>query len=200
VAEHANVVKEREKSWGRDPENVERMGDPAMRQRNGVTGTSIIQEYALNGVYVNVEGIPADVMIGIEKMQAYLRPRPDSYWGYDKPKWVISRNCPNFIREMKKLRWATYSSDRMAYDTNKQEVVHKKDDHAFDSARYFATTRPDLTPVVDRGGLKERPTTLSYEEMWTKLRNDPEVVFADDKDPEFQTSWDTSVEYGEFHV
>jgi hypothetical protein len=45
---------------------------------------------------------------------------------------------------MKKLRWGSYSSDKMAYDMNKQEVVHKKDDHAFDSARYFATTRPDL--------------------------------------------------------
>jgi len=146
VSEHAQIVKQRELSWGFKPDSVERMGDPAMRQRNGITGTSIIQEYALHGVYVNVEGIPHDVMIGIEKMQAYMRFRDDTRWGKNRPKWVVGRNCPNLIREMKKLRWATYSSDKMAYSMNKQEVIHKKDDHAADSVRYFATTRPDLTP------------------------------------------------------
>lgn len=200
VAEHANVVKEREKSWGRKPDDIERMGDPAMRQRNGVTGTSIIQEYALNGVYINVEGIPHDVMIGIEKMQAYFRPRKDSYWGEGRPKWVISRNCPNFIREMKKLRWGSYSSDKMAYEMNKQEVVHKKDDHAFDSARYFATTRPDLKPDSGVSATKDRPTTLSYEEMWLKLREDPSVEFADDRtDAEDGPLWITKIDYGEYY-
>jgi len=181
VSEHAQLVKQRELSWGRKPESVERMGDPAMRQRNGVTGTSIIQEYALHGVYVNVEGIPHDVMVGIEKMQAYLRRRNDTRWGPDRPKWVISRNCANFIREMKKLRWSSYSSDKMAYEMNKQEVVHKKDDHAFDSARYFATTRPDLKPVADVKSDAEPPTTLSYEELLLKMREDPNVEFAEDR-------------------
>ena len=181
VSEHAQVVKQRELSWGKKPDDVERMGDPAMRQRNGVTGTSIIQEYALHGVYVNVEGIPHDVMVGIEKMQSYFRLRDDSRWGTNRPKWVISRNCPNLIRELKKLRWASYSSDKMAYEMNKQEVVHKKDDHAFDSARYFATTRPDLKPVMDTDGVKDAPTTLSYEELLLKMREDPTVEFAEDK-------------------
>jgi hypothetical protein len=80
---------------------------------------------------------------------------------------------------------------------NKHEVVHKKDDHAFDSARYFATTRPDLTPFVDKLVSKDTPTTLSYEEMWTKLRDDPTVEFADDLQDD--TSWETSIEYGEFY-
>jgi len=146
-----------------------------------VTGTSIIQEYALHGLYVNVEGIPHDVMVGIEKMQAYMRLRGDTRWGKNRPKWVVSRNCPNFIREMKKLRWSSYSSDKMAYEMNKQEVVHKKDDHAFDSARYFATTRPDLTPYVDASGSEEAPTTLRYEELLLKMREDPNVEFAEDK-------------------
>jgi hypothetical protein len=181
VSEHSQVVKQRELSWGRKPDSIERMGDPAMRQRNGVTGTSIIQEYALHGLYVNVEGIPHDVMVGIEKMQAYMRLRDDTRWGKNRPKWVVSRNCPNFIREMKKLRWSSYSSDKMAYEMNKQEVVHKKDDHAFDSARYFATTRPDLTPYMDAGGSEEAPTTLRYEELLLKMREDPNVEFAEDK-------------------
>ena len=157
------------------------MGDPAMRQRNGVTGTSIIQEYALHRLYVNVEGIPHDVMVGIEKMQAYFRRRNDTRWGPDRPKWVISRNCANFIRELKKLRWGSYASDKMAYDTNKQEVVHKKDDHAFDSARYFATTRPDLKPIEGVEGVKDAPTTLRYEELLLKMREDPSVEFVEDR-------------------
>ena len=198
VQEHANVVKEREKSWGRDPEDIERMGDPAMKQRSGITGTSIIQEYSLNGVYINVEGIPHDVMVGIEKMQAYFRRRKSTRWGQDRPMWVISRNCPNFIRELKKLRWGTYSSDKMAYEMNKQEVVHKKDDHAFDSARYFATTRPDLKPDGSDLTTKDGPTTLSYEEMWLKLREDPDVQFAADAaNTEDGPLWTTSIEYGD---
>ena len=95
--------------------------------------------------------------------------------------WVISRNCPNFIREMKKLRWGTYSSDKMAYEMNKQEVVHKKDDHAFDSARYFATTRPDLKPLSQDKGDEKEPTTLRYEELLLKMREDPNVEFAEDR-------------------
>jgi hypothetical protein len=82
---------------------------------------------------------------------------------------------------MKKLRWGAYSSDKMAYDMNKQEVVHKKDDHAFDSARYFATTRPDLTPIADVKGDAEPPTTLRYEELLLKMREDPNVEFAEDR-------------------
>jgi len=69
----------------------------------------------------------------------------------------------------------------MAYDTNKQEVVHKKDDHAFDSARYFATTRPDLKPIEGVEGVKDAPTTLRYEELLLKMREDPSVEFVEDR-------------------
>jgi len=69
----------------------------------------------------------------------------------------------------------------MAYEMNKQEVVHKKDDHAFDSARYFATTRPDLKPVDDSAGTQDAPTTLRYEELLLKMREDPNVEFAEDR-------------------
>jgi len=194
VSEHAATVRQRELSWGKDPEQIERMGDPAMRQRSGITGTSILQEYALNGIYINVEGIPHDVMVGIEKMQGYFRFRDDSYWGKGRPKWVISRNCTNFLREMKKLRWGTYSSDKTAYEMNKQEVVHKKDDHAFDSARYFATTRPDLTPINIEVP-KTPPTTLRYEELLLRMQNDPEVTFVEDQD----TDWVTVSSYGDYY-
>jgi hypothetical protein len=37
----------------------------------------------------------------------------------------------------------------MTYDRNKKEEIHKKDDHASDSARYFFTLMPDLKPLAD---------------------------------------------------
>lgn len=145
IEDHSRVVLRREREWGRTPDY--RTGDPAMKQRNAVTGTSIIQAYASYGIYLGVEGVPHEVEVGIERMRMYLQPgKADSYWGAGRPKWVIADNCTQFIREMRKLRWASYESQKMSYNKNKREVVHAKDDHAFDSARYFATQMPTLSP------------------------------------------------------
>jgi phage terminase large subunit-like protein len=137
VAEHAAVFHEVVKKHGKFPDFI--VGDPAMHQRNAVTGTSIVQEYASHGIYIaeannNVES-------GVERMTQYLRIRKDG-----TPSWRITRNCPFLVKEMKKLRWATFSSRKMQYENNKQEKIHKKDDHACDSTRYFFSFMPDLTP------------------------------------------------------
>lgn len=145
IEEHAKIVHTRERNWGRRADI--RTGDPAMKQRNAVTGTSILQAYSAYEIFIGVEGVPRDVETGIERMRMYLQPREEgSYWGLGRPKWVIADNCTNFIKEMRKLRWAAYESQKMAYNKNAQEVVHAKDDHAFDSARYFATLMPQLSP------------------------------------------------------
>lgn len=145
IEEHSRIVHRREAEWGRVSDM--RTGDPAMKQRNAVTGTSILNAYAQHGIFIGVEGVPHDVETGIERMRMYFQPRDTgSYWGAGRPKWVIADSCVNFIREMRKLRWASYESQKMAYNRNAQEVVHAKDDHAFDSARYFATQMPHLAP------------------------------------------------------
>lgn len=145
IEEHAVVVKQLEAELGIVTDL--RTGDPAMRQRNAVTGTNILQEYAKHGLYIGVEGVPHEVEIGLDIMHSYFKPRDTgSFWGHGRPKWVISYVCINFIKELKKLRYASYDSQKAAYDKNKQEIVHKKDDHAFDSARYFATLMPNLAP------------------------------------------------------
>lgn len=197
ISEHARVVHEREAAWGFVPEI--RVGDPAMKQHQGVTGTSYLQEYALNGLYINVEGIPHEVMIGLEKMQQYFRVRDDTIWGPRHPKWIILSNCTNFIRELKKLRWATYTSDRLAYEMNKQETVHKKDDHAFDSARYFATLMPDLSPVPDELSSADKiPTTISYQDMMVKMANDENVHFVDNEESN-ESEWETTNSFGDLY-
>lgn len=136
IDEHAKVYHAFNKSWGREPDYV--VGDPAMQQRQAVTGTSIVQEYADREVYI----APAsnDVHSGINRMVQYLR-------GTDKiPQWHITSDCVNLIWEMKKLRWQTHASRKAQFEKNKVEQIHKKDDHACDSARYFFSFMPDLTP------------------------------------------------------
>jgi phage terminase large subunit-like protein len=169
VAEHAAIVLAREASWGKEPEI--RTGDPAMGQHNGVTGTTILQAYGESGVHIGVEGVPKEPTIGIEKMQAYFKLRPDSPWGENRPYWMISPNCVNLIRELKKLRWKAYESEKKAYDSNKQEEVHKRNDHAFDSAKYFATLMPDLRPDLS-GMERPDPVTLGYADFMAKLMDD----------------------------
>lgn len=145
IEEHAEVVKQLEGTLGRAVDY--RTGDPAMKQRTAITGTNILQEYAKHGIYIGVEGVPHEVEIGLNIMRTYMKPRETgSFWGHNRPKWVISYTCPSLHKELKKLRYASYESQKMAYDKNKQEIVHKKDDHAFDSSRYFFTLMPDLSP------------------------------------------------------
>lgn len=133
VPQHAKVYHDRNNGFKRIPDFT--VGDPAMAQRSGITGTSIIQEYADRGIYIASGN--NDVASGINRMLQYL------YEG----KWKITENCVNLIGEMKKLRWATYNSKKLQYQKNKQESIHKKDDHACDSARYFFSFMPDLTPI-----------------------------------------------------
>lgn len=186
VDEHAAVVLQREAGWGYAP--TIRVGDPAMLQRNGVTGTNYIQEYSRHGIYIGVEDLPREVMIGVEKMQQYFKVRPKTFWGEGKPKWVISSNCINTIRELKKLRWATYESSKKAYDMNRQEAIHKKDDHAFDSCRYFATLMPDLRPEVivsTYEPLTPNSPPMSYGELIGRMAQDETITFVANEEPEY---------------
>jgi phage terminase large subunit-like protein len=191
VSEHAKLVHEREKAWGKTP--MLRVGDPAMKQTSGITGTSVLQAYAEAGININVETIPRSVAIGVEKMQQYFRLEDDT------PMWHISSNCPNLIRELKRLRWATYSSDKTAYDLNKQEEIHKKDDHGFDSIRYFATVMPDLRPGPrEHAPWGSNSTTIRFDEMMAMMRDDPTIQFVNDSIARPQTEWATASEsYGD---
>lgn len=169
IEEHAQIVHNKEKGWGIDREEIIRTGDPAIHQHNGVTGTSIYFEYAKHGLYIYTESVPKDGAIGIGLMQQYFRLRPEI------PTWRISKACPNFIKELRNLRWATYTSPKVRYENNPQEKVHKKDDHAFDSAKYFATFLPELAPIrveSDIHGKSVRKPYESYDEALVKQLED----------------------------
>lgn len=149
VSQHSTTVHMREAGFQRIPDM--RICDPALAQRQGVTGDSIIEEYAKHGIFL----MPGnnDVPTGVNKMNQYLKPDHNG-----KVRWTITESCVNLIREMRLLRWATYASKKMQYENNKHEKIHKKDDHAPDSARYFFTFMPDLAPVEDKPkGLQRTP-------------------------------------------
>lgn len=190
VLQHAVAVKDREAFMPHlNPDDVIRVGDPAGKQRNGVTGTSYITEYANAGLYIGTEGIPHEVSIGIEKMQQYIRLERRNGWGSNKPRWMISPACENLIREMKKLRWASFESQKRAFDQNKKEEVHKKDDHAFDSTRYLFTLMPDLEPTVEEviEKMADEGVYLDYQQAIATLRADDRVVFIDDEKDRWET-------------
>jgi hypothetical protein len=114
-----------------------RICDPALAQRNAVTGTSIQTEYAIRGIGMALGN--NDVLTGVAKVNEYLALNSDN-----KPRWHVTQNCANLIREMQRLRWKTWASKKQQSQNNPYDQIHKKDDHACDSARYFFSFLPDL--------------------------------------------------------
>lgn len=113
------------------------VGDPAIKQRNAQTGDSIQTAYSLAGIPIVLGN--NDVRIGVDKMNRYLK----------GGKWIITENCPNLIRELQRVHWKTYETAKKRHDNNPREEVHKKNDHAPDSARYFFSMMPDLALPKD---------------------------------------------------
>ena len=135
----AEEVRKVNRLYGREPDFY--IGDPAISQTNAISATSIHTEYITRGIPIVLGN--NDVKAGINRIARYLKDRGDG-----KPNWVITQDCPNLIREMRKYRWKTYTNKRVANANNLQEEPHKKDDHACDSARYFFMSRPDLVADV----------------------------------------------------
>ena len=165
IKEHADIIKAKEAAWGIAVPN--RTGDPAMKQTTAVTGTSIAFEYSEQGIYLALEGVPRDVETGLARMQQYFRVPKGG-----KPKWRITEDCVNFINEMENLHAKLWVSKKARFENNKQEGVHKKDDHAFDSARYFCTWLPDLAPLADEQApdpLNGRSPVERYDEALVRL-------------------------------
>lgn len=158
IAEHAGIVHEYETKWGLSVGH--RTGDPAMKQTSGITGTSVYQEYAKHNIYLELDSVPRDIATGLARMQQYFRLNRNG-----QPKWYVTDNCVNFIRELQELHFKKFVSRKAQYDNNPHEEIQKVNDHTFDSARYFATflpeLAPDLEPVDNRP--KPPPAGLDYD-------------------------------------
>lgn len=140
VADHAAIIHEMNKKIGREPYLV--TGDPAMNQRNGVRGDSIIDEYARHGVHIQTSGIDRNRMVGINKLNTYLKLNKKT----QMPFLVVADNCTNTIREFKGAKQARIVNKLVASRKNAPEGQRDKDDHTTDTIRYLVCLMPDLTP------------------------------------------------------
>jgi hypothetical protein len=131
VDDYAREIHKRNGQINRRPPEIY-VGDPAIKQRNAQTGDSIQTAYSMAGIPILLGN--NEVRIGVDKMNRYL----------GAGKWIITENCHNLIRELQRVRWKTYETAKKRHDNNPREELHKKDDHAPDSARYFFSMMPDL--------------------------------------------------------
>ena len=128
VSWHAQRVHSINSTYGRVPDYY--VGDPSIRNRDPITGTSVLIEYVDNGIPIVLGN--NDQKAGIDRILRMLK----------EDKLFISDRCVNLIREMKRLRWATWANKKVDDEKNKKEEQHKKNDHACDALRYLVASRP----------------------------------------------------------
>lgn len=159
IDQHAKIIKQKFREHGRLPDIM--VADPSIKSRNGVTGTSIQEEYIKYGLAWQAGN--NDVKAGIVRLRKYFNPTKyvggrnhplftrDDDPSFDMfPMLRITPNCSNLIWELKRYRWKTYSNKKLAYENNAFDEPHKKDDHASDSLRYAIMTQPDLFAEKDQ--------------------------------------------------
>jgi len=168
VKEHAEAVREINASHGRQPDyNV---GDPSIRNKDPITGTSVHTEYAINGLPIVLGN--NDVRAGIDLVRKHLN---------DK-KIFVTENCVNLIKEFKKYRWAEWRDRKAIYEKNKKDEPQKKDDHALDDIRYMVSSRPeldtgDVTPYRHRPD--ESSIAIDPNKPWIDNSNEYSEVYVD---------------------
>lgn len=149
VSHHAKRVLEINKELKRQPSYY--VGDPSIRNRDPITGTSVHLEYAEHGVPIVLGN--NDQKAGIQRVSRLLKGveivADDGTTIVHKPKLYVTRDCVNLISEIKMLRWATWRDKKSQYDKNKKEEQQKKDDHAADALRYLISSRPELDAGSD---------------------------------------------------
>lgn len=134
--------------------------DPSCKNRNGITGRSVIDEFADNGVYF--EPANNDVRAGINHVQEGFKLR-----GNSKPRLVIFRNCAKLRTELQTYRWKDIKAGAKV---DSPEKPLKKEDHAVDALRYgtiYVFSTPELK--VERKNYfdyKEALKRIAVEESW----------------------------------
>lgn len=142
VSQHANAVRLYNSLHNITP--AYHIGDPAIRQKSPLDGSSVQQEYALNGIGIAFANNKHD--IGFDRVRWYLRNR----------KLFITKDCTNLIRELRGYRYKSFSSSKMGNTRNPLEEPMKKNDHACDALRYLLVSRPE-----NDTGREASPTYLS---------------------------------------
>lgn len=190
-------------------------GDPAIAKgANGNTGTTIQQEYALNGIYIGTEGLyearSGNNNVGLDHMHKYLRMRPvaagvpastgiagpQPWWqitdagSVQNPGWDHAQN-QSLVDEMVKARKPKQSL-RQAEVRNPAERIRDKDNHAIDGQKYLFMITHELRPPQFAKEASE--FTKRFQEQFGRAAQPPaETVMADEIDATLRpvTIWDT---------
>lgn len=139
VQDHAFEIRRYNAEFGIEPYLI--CGDPAMNQKSGLTGDSVIAEYSRHGIEIQTKGITRDKVVGINKLNQYLRQNVKT----NMPFIVFTEDCTNTIREVKGAKQARVVNKLVAARKNAPEGQREKDDHAPDAVRYLLTLLPDLS-------------------------------------------------------
>jgi len=105
------------------------VGDPAIRSKDPIKGSSIQSEYGENGIFIALGN--NDVQSGITLVQRMFK----------EQQLIITSRCENLLGEVTQYRWdrhLTKARDRK----NTKETPIKKNDHAMDALRYGIMSRP----------------------------------------------------------
>lgn len=147
---HATKVLEYNRRMERQPDYY--VGDPSIRNKTPLDGTSVHDEYRKYGIPIILAN--NDVSDGINKVQRLMTPRADG-----KPLWSITDNCTETIKELARYRWRTYTSKKVQMEHNAMDEPNKKNDHSADSLRYMAMMQTELFAAVfqDMRAPGERP-------------------------------------------
>ncbi len=167
ISKHVNRIKQINEEIGREPKMY--TGDPSMSQRDGITGSSPLDEYRRLGIPL----MPAkkDVAGRNNKMNEYLK--------YDY--WVITRNCVNTIKELRGYAFDIHHSPKIADRSNVREVPKKKNDHCPDSCGYFFTWMPYLTPEKQQAVKKRSLTVTNPQDFPWQVDEELMGVLTDDE-------------------
>lgn len=170
VSQHAAEVHSITSKYEREPDYS--VGDPSIRNTDPITGTSVLLEYIDFGIPIVLGN--NDQKAGINRVARYLLGK--EYEGERYPMLYITDNCVELIREMKRLRWATWANKKDDKKKNKKEEQHKKDDHACDDLRYLVSSRPDLDTGTEVPEVPQAPVGVSESVPVTGEWHDREVI------------------------
>jgi len=124
------------------------VGDPSIRNKDPITGTSIQIEYVDHGI---------PIVLGNNDFPAGSNAVRSKFGGNGiKQSLWITRNCPNLAWELKRYRFALWANKKMDREKNPKEEPNKKDDHCCDALRYGVASRPKVEDLSIPEGI-QRP-------------------------------------------
>jgi len=162
VSYHARQVTERTSLIGIEP--VYSVGDPSIRNRDPITGTSVQLEYIDYGLAIAEAN--NDVRAGINRIANLFR----------NNQLFICSNCEKLIWEIQRYRWKRWLHRKTAAENNVRDEPAKKDDHACDALRYGVASR--FTKEIEEEGIVLNP--LNY--PVALLRDQPILAHAQEPD------------------